>query len=454
MKTLTKKSKLWITLSCIAFVLVAGLTTLLIVLLNKVPNYDGLYIPLNQVNNLGYASTDDSCFLIALTDDTEEKFQPSSFTSINKEEKRDYEKVKFKNKNGNKEVEQTLNLESFNQTDRFVFLVFSETNKTGALDEYNYVVDKQSGEIYSLDILSGNIQPAGKSIRSCDWGDSIIIYTSEYSPENHLGDTNVFYILSIENDQLKLEELFNSDAFKNNWTHSNIIMADKHHNCIIEKQQSGTSTFYIMDKSRKISQLNINQSHLRPISGDYTYDDDYFYKTPLGEIYCSSINATYVLNENGIFVETEPISFIDYKTENLFYVDESTNSEYYYEGTHTVKITYLDDNNYTIEAIYYGATPSSDDKIVNLFLFSFTKDTVTKISAIDGTFQVYNINYKDEPIYIYKIEVFDITRIKFYAQDAYLNQISGVIDSNGVIEYSFEEKEYKIMYIPPIRKKK
>ena len=453
MKTLTKKSKIWIIVSCLFFAVVAGLTTMLILLLNKDINYDGLYIPLSQVDNLGYAQTDNSSFLIACSEKPEEFQRGMSFSTSNKTDKNDYEKVKFKDKNGDKEIEQTLHLESFNQTERFVFLDFSEyyykeINTNVLHGEYKYIVDKQSGEIYNLDDISENIHLTGTSIRSCDWGDSIVIYTSEYSPENPLGYTDIFYILSIENGQLKIEELFNNNAFKDG-SNSSIIMTDKYHNCIIENQRSGESTFYIMDKNRKISQLNINQRLLYPISNNYGY----FYKTPLGEIYCSTENKTYVLNENGTFVETKPISFIDYETENLFYVDESTNSEYYYERSHTVKITYLDENNYTIETIYYSATPSSD-KIVNLFLYGFTKDTISKINAIDGTFQVYNISYKEEPIYIYKIEVFDMTSIKFYAQDSYLNQISGVIDSNGVIEFSFEEKEYKIMYIPPIRKKK
>lgn len=401
----------------------------------------------------------------------------------------------------NQTIEQTWSITAFFAFNNFTIVEYSNSDNA-QYSEYKlsittnsntkqYVIDNNSGKIYLLndsniekglcfDITNGYGRDYGLDGFESD--NALFLPVSD-------GEDSTIYKLSIENNNLKIQEIIKNSAFDFN---PKTMFVDKFGNLFLESATNDTSggggNSGLLSSNNKTLSTAINYAsdfnggciikangQIAVLDADvalgqngiaYTYIRDGF-----------GGNATFKKStESGDFIECQT-SISSFYTARKTYIEKRNlikkvgNIEYYagktykkvfqndegnsgisveIEYNYVYKIVWENEDNYTFEPI----------KISDLSHAIFTKvDSAANENGIFFRFssKIMFFDYATESVtevvsnYIFSSLASDnLGNIVFTALNSNMQTVTGVIKNDGSIDTSVSESEYKVLYIAPL----
>lgn len=353
------------------------------------------------------------------------------------------EQIEFEKNNSKKKPK--LNIQSYNKTNRYILITYTDHNISNVYDTQfwhnehcrTYLIDKETNLVFKLDLFEHfTVGMYGYGIVGSDCGDTILI------------QANATYRIGVENNQLKVQEIFRQDTIPGG---ASIRLADKYGNCIIDRYNNVGS--YVLTKDNKLISLNVKLDLCDGIGHPGTV-----YRAVDGKIY----NGNMVLNENGEFIvsdyipegyvlPSEALIYSDETTDYYFLVNEYDGSRNYFwfYGKYMIKVD-KNSGEYQFSQIQFNVNYQGFQS--GTYFYSFENDRdIIQTNIFTGEQKVFQVA---ENIIISSISVHQYNQISFTGINEYLQQVRGIVKANGEILYTFEGPDFETYFIQPLRKHK
>lgn len=370
-----------------------------------------------------------------------------------------FEKIAFsKTQNGRPEKQQQGYITKVMSFNRFTFVEwnqdimhhttgeysFSNGNGNYSWDFKTFVIDNKTGKIFSLS--KTNISAISFDLRfiygagRLDAEDCVYFFTEKYNYNSPIS-IYTYYKVSIENNELKIEEVVNNSTIDFD---DRSIFSDKYGNLFLTESGYNESNYNIPIKYciSNGDVIDVNKRLFRSING-IVYTED----------------KTMKVNENG---ELVPNTFEDcdliLSRENI--IKKDGNVEYYYGkfGQHL-------DNNHLIDNIYKVTWSTENSEEYSYEVISLEDHTSTFVTTSD---KIYFLDEKE----IFAVEIETGKKIKQDIGTDYIfnniqtdnlgnvlfegvtkngmKNVNGIIDNNGNIDVSMSNRKYVVYYIKPL----
>lgn len=382
---------------------------------------------------------------------------------VGQKEDGSFEKLFFsKTQNGKPEKEQEGNITQILSFSRFTFIEWNLDIKHHGGGENcffvdyggfswsykTFVIDNKTGKIFDLSKTGiGTIRFATNELYELyNWDSEDCVYF--FDDNGSIYENVTCYKASIENEELKIEEVINTNLIKFIYTST---FTDKYGNLYLSDEAIYNSNINSVNGNKQIinvkycisngNVIDVNKKLFRSVNG-IVYTED----------------KTMKVNENG---ELVPNSFMDcnliLSKENI--IKKEGNVEYYYGNPSSktndtmlkniYKVTWSEENaeEYTYEVIpvdaYTKTYVTTSDKIYFLGeeeIFAVEIATGNKIEQAIGTDYIFN-----------SIKTDNIGNVLFEGiTKSGMNSVGGIIDNDGNIDISQKNRKYVIYYIKPL----
>lgn len=351
--------------------------------------------------------------------------------------------IQFHNQNNS--VNAQLNVVSFNQTNRYILITYTNKdvekindNQFWSDNEHRtYIIDKQTKSVFKIDLFEHFvIGMYGYGIVGSDCGDYIVISAGRNNAIS-------YFKVGVENEKLKINEIFSQYTISSG---AEIRLCDKYGNCVIRRYDN---TYCILNKDGILKSVDFDLDICGGINNPGTT-----YRAIDGCIY----HNQKVLNQNGEFVDTPsvmnkyilPSEALVYSTDLADYYflakpyDVSRNYMWFYNKT-MIKVN-KNGVQHTFEEIAFDVNEQGFQSGENFYSFRNDRDII-KVNILTGAHQVISLN---NDIIINSISVYAYNEISFIGINETLQIVKGIIEGDGTIVYAYEEPDFTTYFLQPI----
>lgn len=373
---------------------------------------------------------------------------------VGKNKDGDFEEVKYENDKG-EEIEQTWRLKDMTSIGRFTFVTYTNLDMFTFNQWADYTVGSgafylhwggangDSDKTYVIDSLRGKVYPITEEF-------SNTVHSLEMNPvygqlqytENEIyvlksGTYGGIYKIYIEEDKLALKKIIG-------YEHTNIrdrnMMVDRYGNVFLQSADNDNS--FIGENAKSYEYVIKNNLTLGILD-----DETHLAKSVNGVVYSMKdvLGETKIdnkINEFGEFVDIEEGEGFVYSHYNL--VNVNGNDKYYVYEDKLLKTTWTNSDFVISEEIELTRNYNEYAYISNRIYFLHESSIYY--------YDLENNNYYDVTSdYLFdSISVGYDNDILFTGIDFSLNEINGIIKSDGSLEIETNKREWEIMYIEPL----
>jgi len=344
-----------------------------------------------------------------------------------------------------------LNVLSFNQSERYVFITYAKQKTSYIYDNQfwntdtarTYLIDKQTDKVYLLNIEGHfKIGVSGFGIVGADCQDYVVVEAS-----------NGYYKVGV-NQQGELiinEFLIKSSATEN----TKIFLCDIYGNALVCKVANGVGTNYVLKASGELEPLAFIPDRF----GGLAAGEPETFRAQDGKIYHNGL----VLNQNGQFevADSMPLNFM-LPTEII--VESTAQADYYYMpqifdgyryffwiyGQNIVKVT-KDAGSYSVTSIPLDVRV---DLSTEEYLFSggyiyaiADSNIITRTNVKTGNKEIIEL---EEGITVTSLAMYNHNQIEFHGTRGASN-VKGIIKTTGEVEYNYTLPTFICYLISPLR---